>query len=326
MRTIEKIHHEAKTAVRTGILRTAAYCRVSTDFTAQEDSFETQQSYYRQLIEKDSSKVLAGIYADQMSGLHSENRTGFQQMMQDCRDGKIDLVITRSVSRFSRNMGECLKAINELKSLGIPVIFEKEHITSTDPNSNLFLSVLATMAQEESNHMSLRLRQAYQHRAEMGIPNRRCPYGYRKEPVKRSERREFLNRKWLIYEPEARRVRIAFQMANEVYSYEDILNALNTLEKAENTDVFWIQPRLIYTLKNEVYKGDLLTHKVYRKDYLTKKRTINRGEHEQFYIEGHHEPIVPPEVFDRVNRLISCGLLASQSIHKRERFLQEGRV
>ena len=320
---IEKIHHEPKRKKTEGSCRTAAYCRVSTQLEDQEGSFETQQNYYRQLIENDSGKVLAGIYADQMSGLHTDNRKGFQQMMQDCREGKIDLVITRSVSRLSRNMGECLKTISELKALGIPIVFEKEHITSTDPDSELFLSVLATMAQEESNFISIRLRQAYRHRAALGIPNRCCPYGYRKEPVKRSQRSELIDRKWLIYEPEAKRVRLAFDMANELYFYEDILNALNNMEISENTGVYWSHHRVYYLLKNEAYKGDIITHKTYIKDYLSGKVVINHGEHEQFYIEEHHEPIVKPEVFDRVNRLISCGLLSIRSKHKREKLLRE---
>jgi DNA invertase Pin-like site-specific DNA recombinase len=292
----------------------------------QEGSFETQCEYYRQLIESDPSKELAGIYGDQVSGLKIENRTEFQQMLADCLDGKIDMIITRSVSRFSRNMGECVQSINLLKQHGIPVIFEKENICSTDSNSELFLSILASMAQEESNHISMNIRWAYRHRAEMGIPGRKCAYGYRKEEKKKSElRNNIVDRKWVIYEPEAKRVRLAFEMANTPYGYNDILNALNLMEQYGRTGVVWTQVRLRSLLLNEAYKGDLLIYKCYMQDYLTKKLVRNNGEHEQFYIEEHHEPIVDPEIFDRVGRLISCDLLNSGYVHKRERFLREER-
>jgi hypothetical protein len=221
-------------------------------------------------------------------------------------------------------MGECVNTVNLLKQRGIPVIFEKESICSTDPNSELFLSILASMAQEESNHMSMNIRWAYRHSAEMGIPSRKCDYGYRKEK-KTQQKNSTMHRKWVIYEPEAKRVRLAFEMANVPYGYGDILNALNLLEQYGQTGVVWTKSRLRRLLLNEVYKGDLLIYKCYTQDYLTQKLVCNNGEHEQFYIEGHHEPIVDPEIFDRVGRLISCGLLHSGYIHKREQFLREDR-
>lgn len=107
---------------------------------------------------------------------------------------------------------------------------------------------------------------------------------------------------------------------------EDILNALNNMELSENTGAYWSHHRVYYLLKNEVYKGDIVTHKTYKKDYLSGKVVKNHGEREQFYIEDHHEPIVKPEVFDRVNRLISCGLLSSKSKHRRERLLRRENI
>ena len=141
---METFHYEPeiKTELEKDVLRTAAYCRVSTLSEDQLSSYETQQKYYQQLIEQDPKKILVGIYADRMSGLHIEKRTEFQRMLTDAREGKIDVIITRSVSRFSRNMGECVSTVNQLKAMGIPVIFEKEHINSLDPNAELLAHLM----------------------------------------------------------------------------------------------------------------------------------------------------------------------------------------
>lgn len=324
MARIVKTHHESPLIKEKDVYRTAVYCRVSTLHEDQADSLETQQAYYRRLITKSADRVLVGIYSDSMSGLKSENRVNFQRMMDDCRNGKVDLIITRSVSRFSRNMSECLRYITELRTMGIPVIFEKEHVNSMDANSELFLSILATMAQEESNHISMNIRWANNQRNQLGIPGRMCSYGYRKEKKQKNpDRNRMYDRKWQIYEPEARRVRLAFEMASKLARYDEILSALNTMERAEKTGVEWLHARLYHMLTNEAYRGDILTNKNYKVDYTSKYLTRNRGEREQFYIEEHHEPIVSPEIFDRVNRFISLGLLRSNRSATNEKYLQE---
>ncbi len=220
-KTMETFHYQPEIAApeNKAVLRTAAYCRVSTLSEDQQSSFDTQCAYYRQLIGKDPDKELVGIYADQMSGLHMDKRVEFQRMMRDCEDGKIDLIITRSVSRFSRNMGECLKSVNRLKELNIPVIFEKEHINSLDKNTEMFLSVLASMAQEEAGQISRNIRWAHEHAILLGRPIRPAAYGYRQDK----------NRIWSIYEPEASRVRLAFQMAAAIKPYLDIVDSLNAM-------------------------------------------------------------------------------------------------
>ncbi len=300
---MEIIHYQSEITApeNKAVLRTAAYCRVSTLSEDQQSSFDTQCAYYRQLIGKAADKELVDIYADQMSGLHMDKRVEFQRMMQDCEDGKIDLIITRSVSRFSRNMGECLEAVNHLKKMNIPVIFEKEKIYSLDRNAELFLSILASMAQEEVGHLSRNMKWAHEHAAQLGKPIRKTAYGYRQDK----------QRVWSIYEPEASRVRLAFQMASEIKSYKEITDALNAMETNEVTGKKWSALLISKMLKNEVYKGDLLTNKTYKISYLSKQR-INHGEQPQYYIEEHHEPVVPKKLFDRVQEIQAAGLLDSK--------------
>ena len=291
------------------VLRTAAYCRVSTLSEDQQSSFDTQCAYYKQMIESDPKKEFVGVYADQMSGLHADKRTEFMRLIQDCEDGNIDLVITRSVSRFSRNMGDCLHFVNKLRMLNIPVIFEKEHISSLDKNAELFLSILASMAQEEVGHLSRNIRWAHVHAAELGKPIRKAAYGYRQNK----------KREWIIYEPEAKRVRLAFRLAAELKSYTDIVDSLNALESLEKTGVRWSQARIYRMFRNEAYRGDVLTHKTYKPDYILAKQKKNNGEREQYYIEDHHQPIIPVEVFDQVQAIIDANLLNTLAYRMREK-------
>lgn len=311
---VETYHYapqKTTAADSSSILRVAAYARVSTLSEDQEESFETQCDYYEKLISSNPKMILVGVYGDQgVSGLSTKGRTEFARMMQDCKDGKIDYVITRSVSRLSRNMTECVETVNILKDLGIPVRFEKEGLTSTDPGSEMFFHVLATLAQEESGSLSRRVKWALDKRAEMGDPARKCPYGYKKAPTEENSQDGDCYA-WVIDEPEARRVRKAYEMASELCSYDSIVQQLNLMEEAEETGVVWSQQRLYRMLRSEVYRGDVLTHKTYGVDYVTRKRAINRGERTQYYVKEHHEPMVPVEMYERVQSLMDAGLLHS---------------
>lgn len=316
MKKITTICNEPKTKKKKGLCRTAAYCRVSTLLEEQNDSFEVQCEYYKKLIEDDPNRELVGIYGDQTSGLITNKRAEFLRMIDDCNNGKIDFIITRSVSRFSRNMGDCLNTINFLKQKGIGILFEKENICSTDPNSELFLSILALMAQEESNHISLNMKWAALHRDELGIPNRRCPYGYRKK----KDEHGHITREWEICETKAKKVKIMFDMAYHLSTFLEIVKALNDLELKEKSGYVWRYPTIYKMLQNEAYKGDLLTHKTYIKDFLTKKQIPNNGEYEQVYLEDHHEAIVSRKIFDRVNVYIKKRLLIKNNTENRRNF------
>lgn len=305
-RQIEVFHYEPECAERKKAnrkLRVAAYCRVSTLSEEQELSFSTQRDYYTRLIESQPDKELVGIYGDHgISGLHMEKRTEFRRMIDDCRSGKIDEVITKSVSRFSRNLSDTVAVIHELQGLGIAVVFEREGINSSDPNSELFLNLLASVAQEESNSISQAVMWGLEKKAEAGKPTRRTCFGYRKQPDGSS---------WVIYEPEAAMVRTAFTMAAHGRRYSEILGRLEEMRLAEDaTSISWDRGRLQRMFKNEAYKGDVLTNKHIKRDYLSRKIVKNRGEREQIYIEEHHDAIVSPELWELVSRISRTRVLS----------------
>ena len=286
--------------------RAAAYCRVSTDMECQEKSFETQKQYYTEMLSDNPDEELAGIYADEGSGRSIQGRPGFQQMIRDCEDGKIDVIYTKSISRFSRNMLDCVTTVRKLKGLGVPVIFEKEGLNTLDGKSELFFHILAIIAEEESKSIGRNVKAGIDSRHERGIPTGRVTYGYRR-----------VNREgaWRIEESEARRVRYAFEQAANGVCYEDIRAGLDRMEQEENTGVSWSRnkDRLPALLRHVAYVGDYITDCYYtaygRNGHRYSKR--NRGERGQVQIEEHHEPIVSKELFDRVQTMMDFGLLHS---------------
>lgn len=303
-RTMEKkvttINHEPCLKVKqdSSISRVAVYARVSTALDSQEQSYETQRQYYEKFVNANDGMVLVDVYGDKgISGLQMNKRPEFQRMMNDARAGKIDVIITKSVSRFSRNMSQCVRAINELRELGISVIFEKEGIDSRDPSSELFFYILSTLAQEESNSISMNTVWAHKNRAEAGDPIRKACYGYRRDKKGDHE--------WKIYEPEARKVRMAFNMAIEGCSYKEIIDELNTLEETEQTGKKWNWSSVYRMFNNEAYKGDILTHKEIKLDYKSAHAVKNKSYRDQYYLEGHHEAIVDPKIYDKLNKKMS---------------------
>jgi DNA invertase Pin-like site-specific DNA recombinase len=284
------------------VLRVAAYCRVSTLQEEQEDSYETQFAYFRKRIRADPSLQLVEVYGDRgISGLSTEKRPEFRRMMDDCINGKIDIVMTKSISRFARNLADCIASIRRLKERGIPILFEKEGLNTMDTGCDMLLSVLAALAQEESNNISQSIQWAHEYRNAAGRPIRPAIYGYRKKKGK-----------WEIYEPEAARVRLAFQLAGEGYFYQDILAALNKLECQDQTDIVWNQQRIYRLLINEVYTGNILTNKTFKPDLFASKLVKNVGQRHQYYIEGHHEALVDRETFQFIGRMISEGRLKAK--------------
>lgn len=296
------------------IQRVAAYCRVSTLQEEQADSYETQCEYYRRIIAANPKLELADVYGDHgISGLSTTKRPEFLRMMKDCMDGKIDRIMTKSISRFARNLADCVDCVRALKEKGIPVFFEKEGFSSTDEGCEFILSMLATMAQEEVNSLSQNIRWSLEHRNASGNPTRVARYGYRKG----------LNKKgkmvWQICEPEAKRVRLAFRMAAQGQNYRMIIIALNNMEIKEGSDVRWTHARLYGMLKSEAYIGDILTNKCYKPDYLSRRVVKNTGQRTQYYLEGHHDPIVDRETFEKVGNLISRNALRAKRTGKGKR-------
>lgn len=285
------------------IKRVAAYCRVSTLLEEQELSYESQCAYYESLIGNTPDMELVGVYGDQgFSGLHAKNRPEFQRMIEDCLDGKIDLVMVKSISRFSRNTLECQYYVDLLKEHGVAIYFEREGINSIDPQCELVLKLLSAAAQEESNSISQTIQWAHIKNNESGNPTRICPYGYRKAPRKAGEKHV-----WLIDEEKAKRIRLIFELADQGMEADKIAKAIREYEKEHGHTMQWNGAAVKRKLKNEAYKGDLLTSKTVTPDVLSKKQIKNTGQIPQYYIENHHEPIVSPELFDRVQKNLEGG-------------------
>ena len=282
-------------------LRVAAYCRVSTEKEAQEGSYEGQMAYYRSFITGDPRMRLVGLYGDKgKSGLSAKKRSGLQRLMEDCRAGKIDLILTKSISRFARNMSDCAELMRELRGLGVQVLFEKEGLHSMCDNAALMLHILSAIAQEESHSISQHTARAHEQYALEGRPFGRVGYGYRNAGDNR----------WEINEGEALKVRRAFDLAGAGNSYQEILKALNTMEEGP----VWQQKRLKRMLTNPVYKGDYVTNQTV--SLVPGKQVVNKNYRDRIYIREHHEPIVSAEEFEAVQRLISLGALRSNK--KRE--------
>ena len=278
--------------------RVAAYCRVSTEMEAQEGSFEMQVSYYKSLITSNPEYKLVEVYGDQgASGRTLHRRPEFQRMIRDCEAGKIDLILSKSISRFARNLPDCIRTIRHLSALDVGVYFERESLDTLNPNMELLLNCLAAIAEEESTSIGQNLRWAQEKLNEAGKPCRMAAYGYRKDE----------NKDWIVCPDEARRVVLAFSMANRGENYVAIRAALNAMEKEEATGKVWEQTHLGDMLRNEAYCGDILTNKYYSVAGHGSRK--NKGERQQFYIEGHHIALVPRAVFERVNELMDRKLL-----------------
>lgn len=281
-------------------IRTAAYCRVSTDREEQDGSYDIQMDYFREKITTNPKMVLAGLYGDKgKSGLKLKGRVGLQRLVADCKAGKIDLILTKSVSRFARSMADCVELIEQLRSMKVTIFFEKEDLRSTDVKCDLVLNILAAMAQEESHSISQNTIRSHEQYASEGRPFGRVAYGYETEGTTT----------WRIHPQEAKRVRCAFLMAAEGKSYQEILLELNRMEETENSGFIWLQKRLKYLLSNPIYLGDYNSHATV---CLTPgHQVINKGFRDRYFIEEHHEPLVSKAVFDRVQGLIREGVLAS---------------
>lgn len=302
--TAKKQDTTAKNHITTAKKRAAAYCRVSTKHDVQDGSYEMQREYYRKKIEDDDNLELVDVYGDHgKSGRSVKGRKELNRLLKDCADGKIDVIYTKSVSRFARNMMECVELCRQLKTQGVSIIFEKEGLNTGTESGEMMLGILATIAQEESVSISQNMKWARRKRYEMGQPMERASYGFRSHGK---------DHKWEIYEPEAKRVRLAFYMAGMCHNYQEIRAALNALEEKEDTGKVWNGTPVRNLLTNLAYIGDYLSNKecIYA-DENGIHRGKNRGQADQFYIENHHPAIVSREVFDCVAQLIERTVIYS---------------
>lgn len=277
------------------IQRLAAYCRVSSDSEDQLHSFAAQVCYYSNYEKQHPEFELVGVYADEgLSGTSMKNRTELQRMIKDCEKGKIDRVITKSVSRFARNTHDLLKTIRLLKELGVTVFFEEQGIDTAQLNSELFLTFPGMIAQQESESISGNIRWSYKKRMESGEFNCCNPaYGF-----------DLINGKLVINEKEATVIRRIFDMYLQGIGKERIADILNEegVPKKRGPQR-WNQRSISYILINERYMGDALLQKFYTPDTMPFKKRPNKGERAKYYVEDAGPAIVSKEVFEAAKAL-----------------------
>ena len=279
--------------------RVAAYCRVSTDREEQEHSFETQKAMYIEMIMMKPTWQMAGIYADEgITGTVAKKRPGFMKMIEDCRKGKIDMIVTKSVSRFSRNNLDCLMYVRELKQLGIPIIFEKEGINTIQVSSELLLTLFGALSQAESESISMNVKLGIRQSLKNG--NVRFSYktflGYRKgadgQPEIVPEQADIVRRIYNDFLAGATYLEIAKRLTEE---------NVPTMGGGNR----WFSERIKSILKNEKYKGDALLQKTYITDPISKRVKKNNGELPMYYVENSHPAIIERRIFDRVQEEIA---------------------
>ena len=308
MRKINKI--EPTLPVLPTRKKVAAYARVSVETERLHHSLSAQVSYYSELIQANPEWEYVGVYADDgITGTKTSKREEFQRMLDDCEAGKIDIILTKSISRFARNTVDLLETVRHLKELGIEVRFEKENINSLSGDGEVMMTLLASFAQEEITSLSNNVKWGVRKRMEQGIPNGHFRvYGYRWEGDQ------------LVIEPEeAAIVRRIFQ------NFLDGKSRLETEREfaAEGITTAngcrWVDSNIKVILTNITYTGNLLLQKEYIEGPLTKKRKKNRGELPQFYVEDTHEAIIDKETFDYVQaemaRRKELGAFANKSLN-----------
>lgn len=271
--------------------RVAAYARVSSGKDAMLHSLSAQISYYNDYIGSRGDWKLAGIYADAALTGTKEDRPEFQRMLADCRDEKIDMVITKSLTRFARNTVTLLATVRELKLLGVDVYFEKENIHTLSSDGELMLTLLASFAQEESRSASENQKWRIQKMFEEGRPNTGRMLGYR-----------LVDGVLQIVPEEAEIVRMIFADFLAGMGKNAIARKLNQMGITSLNNNVWRDNSVYSILKNEKYTGNMLLQKTYRLDHISKKYMINHGEVTQFYVENSHEAIISEDLFEETQQ------------------------
>ena len=290
--------------------RVAAYARVSMETERLHHSLSAQISYYSDLIQRNPEWEYVGVYADDgITGTQASKREEFQRMLEDCEAGKIDIVLTKSISRFARNTVDLLNAVRRLKELGVSVRFEKENIDSLSADGEVMLTLLASFAQEEVRSLSENERWSVKKRFEQGIPVCRSRIlGYRWE-----------GDHLVIVPEEAAIVRRIFQNFLDGKSRLETERELNGEGITTKGGFKWCDSNIKVILTNITYTGNMLFQKEYIEDPITKKRRKNKGELPQYWVEGTHEAIIDMETFqyvqDEIARRKALGALANKSLN-----------
>lgn len=280
------------------LLKVCAYCRVSTGTEEQKTSYESQKKYYKQKIKQNPEWELVDIYADEaISGTQVYKRVNFKRMIDDALDGKIDLILVKSISRFGRNTVDILKYIRLLKEHNVAVFFEEENINTMEMQGEILLTVLSALAQQGSATISSSVALGARMKMKRGeLVGHYAPYGYRYDKDKEE---------LVICEEEAQVVLEVYRLyIEEGYGTARIARELNNKKIPSPTNKMWSSTVITRMIRNEKYCGDLLTGKTYTSDPISKKKIINHGEKDKYYTKDHHEPIVQREVWEKANALL----------------------
>lgn len=293
--------------------RVAAYVRVSTNGEEQIQSFNSQKQYYQDKISSNKEWVMVGIYADEgITGTKTNKRDEFLRMIDDCMNGLIDIVITKSVSRFSRNLVDTLSYTRMLKSKGVTVIFEKENIDTSKMESEMQLSLLSALAQNEVESLSQNVTLGVQMKMSRGeLMGFNGCLGYDYHPEDKSI---------TINEPEAETVRFIYNLYLQGYGAYRIAKELTRLGKGNKKGVVkWTDSGVRGIIKNEKYKGDLLMGKTYTVDPISKRRLDNRGESNKYYTKNHHEAIISEEEWNQAQEILKSRYRTNENVSETER-------
>lgn len=288
--------------------RVAAYARVSTEDECMVNSLAAQTSYFGELIRGNPDWEFAGVYADEgVSGTSEKRRKGFARMLDDCEQRKIDVILTKSISRFARNTVTLLQTVRRLKAIGVEVRFERENLSSLDAAGELMLTVLTSFAQEESRSTSENVKWGIRRGFESGQMNAFVLYGYRS-----------VNGKLQVVPEEAAVVRLIFE------NYLNGFTAAKTERQLEEMGIksyrgkHFSKDAIRKILKQEKYTGNAMLQKYYIENHITHRKRKNRGELPQYFVENSHEPIISAEVFEQVQQEIKrrreLGIFASGAV------------
>lgn len=283
--------------------KVAAYCRVSTDNEDQANSFESQQRYFRQYIERNPEWDLYEIFADEgISGTNTKKRKEFNRMIACAKNGDFDLIITKEISRFARNTLDSIYYTRELKKHGVGVLFMNDNINTLDGDAELRLAIMSSIAQEESRKTSERVKWGQKRRMEQGVVFGRSMLGY-----------EVRGGKMYINEEEAKIVRLIFHKfvhegkGTHVIARELLEEGIPPMRVRE-----WQNTVILRMIRNEKYCGDLVQKKTYTPDFLSHEKKYNRGQEDFVVIKNHHEPIISRELFEEAKRILDERSLSQE--------------
>ncbi|MCL2401463.1 MAG: recombinase family protein [Oscillospiraceae bacterium] len=318
MTRYEKMRHD-KREVNAKMLRVGAYCRVSTDKIDQSNSFAGQQKYFREYVALQPNWQLTEIFADEgKSGTSTKKRMAFNRMIDAAKRGELDLIITKEISRFARNTLDSIYYTRELKRLGVGVIFLNDNINTLDPDAELRLTIMSSIAQEESRKISDRVKWGQTRRMEQGVVFGRDMLGY-----------DLCNGMMTINADGAKVVRLIFhKFVAENKGCHTIARELREAGIQTSTHMkTWSNTVILRIIRNEKYCGDLVQKKTFTPDYLSHEKKYNRGEEDFIIIRDHHEPIISRDIFDLANAMLDSRAASPENKAKiSNRYLFSGKM